>query len=86
MSTRDEIVDMFIKHMSKLTTKAKEELERLRAEDRTSTEHLIEVFTDVLYEIRSSSIERWPPVKAGVSTHDLGMILKPATALGLNLF
>lgn len=39
---------MFIKRMSKLTTKAKEELERLREEDRTTTERLIEVFTDVL--------------------------------------
>ena len=48
MSTRDQIVEMFIKRMSKLTTKAKEELERLRTEERTTTEHLIEVFTDVL--------------------------------------
>jgi hypothetical protein len=39
---------MFIKRMSKLTTKAKEELERLRTEDRTTTEHLITVFTEVL--------------------------------------
>src|SRR5947209_9317576 len=39
---------MFIKRMSKLTAKAKEELERLRGEDRTTTERLIEVFTDVL--------------------------------------
>ena len=48
ISTRDQIVEMFIKRMSKLTTKAKEELEHLRTEDRTTTEHLIEVFTDVL--------------------------------------
>ncbi len=31
ISTRDQIVEVFIKRMSKLTTKAKEELERLRA-------------------------------------------------------
>lgn len=48
ISTRDQIVEMFIKRMSKLTAKAKEELERLREEDRTTTERLIEVFTDVL--------------------------------------
>ena len=48
MSTRDQIVEMLIKRMSKLTTKAKEELERLQTEERTTTEHLIEVFTDVL--------------------------------------
>jgi TnpA family transposase len=48
IATRDQIIEMFIKRMSKLTTKAKEELERLRTEDRTTTEHLIEVFTDVL--------------------------------------
>ena len=48
ITTRDEIVQMFIKRMSKLTTKAKEELERLRKEDRTTTERLIDVFTEVL--------------------------------------
>lgn len=48
ISTRDEIVEMFIKRMSKLTTKAKEELERLRKEDRATTERLIDIFTEVL--------------------------------------
>lgn len=48
IGTRDEIVQMFIKRMSKLTTKAKEELERLRQEDRTTAEHLLDVFTEVL--------------------------------------
>jgi TnpA family transposase len=48
VATRDEIVQMFITRMRKLKTRAKEELERLRTEDRTTTEHLIEVFTDVL--------------------------------------
>ncbi len=48
IQTRDQIVEMFIKRMSKLTAKAKEELERLREEDRTTSERLIEVFTDVL--------------------------------------
>lgn len=48
ISTRDEIIEMFIKRMRKLTSRAKEELERLHKEDRTTTEHLIEVFTEVL--------------------------------------
>jgi len=48
ISTRHEIVQMFIKRMSKLTDRAKQELERLRKEERATTEHLIEVFTDVL--------------------------------------
>jgi TnpA family transposase len=49
VSTRDEIVVMFLKRMSMLTTKAKEELEQLKAEERTIAEHLIEVFSDVLH-------------------------------------
>ncbi len=49
VSTRDEIVVMFLKRMSMLTTKAKEELERLKAEERVMAEHLIEVFSDVLH-------------------------------------
>src|SRR5450631_2106692 len=40
---------MFLKRMSKLTTRAKEELERLKATERTTAEHLIEVFSDVLH-------------------------------------
>lgn len=55
IATRDEIVQMFIKRMSKLTTKAKEELERLRKEDRTTTERLIDVFTEVLQTNRECS-------------------------------
>ncbi len=39
---------MFIKRMRKLTSKAKEELELLHKEDCSTTEHLIEVFTEVL--------------------------------------
>ncbi len=48
ISTHDEILQMFLKRMSKLTTKAKEELERLREQERTTSEHLIEVFSDVI--------------------------------------
>src|SRR6266851_4939454 len=48
ISTHDEILQMFLKRMSKLTTKAKEELERLREQERATSEHLIEVLSDVL--------------------------------------
>jgi TnpA family transposase len=48
VSTRDEILQMFLKRMSKITTRAKEELERLREEERGTAEHLVEVFADVL--------------------------------------
>ncbi len=48
VSTRDEILQMFTKRMSKLIRSAKEELERLRAGERTTTEHLVEVLADVL--------------------------------------
>jgi TnpA family transposase len=48
ISTRDEIVDMFLKRMSKLRDRAKEELERLRDSERKTTEHLVEVLADVL--------------------------------------
>lgn len=48
ISTRDEIAQMFLKRMSKLTERAKQELERVQAEERATTEHLIEVLADVL--------------------------------------
>jgi ribosome recycling factor len=43
-----EILQMFLKRMTKLTAKAKEELERLREQESATSEHLIEVFSDVL--------------------------------------
>jgi hypothetical protein len=46
--TRDEIIQMFIRRMSKLTEKAKEELERLRTAERALSEHLIEVLAEVV--------------------------------------
>ena len=48
ISTRDEILQMFIKRMSRITARAKEELERIRTEERSMAEHLVEVFADVL--------------------------------------
>lgn len=48
VSTRDEILQMLTKRMSKLTTRAKEELERLREGERAISEHLVQVFSDVL--------------------------------------
>jgi hypothetical protein len=48
VSTRDEILQMFLKRMSKLTEKAKQELERLREEERAITEHLVEVLSDIV--------------------------------------
>jgi hypothetical protein len=48
ISTRDEILQMFIKRISRMTTRAKEELERVRNEERGTAEHLVEVFADVL--------------------------------------
>lgn len=48
VSTRDEIIQMFLKRMGTLTEKAKQELERLRKEERAITEHLVEVLTNVV--------------------------------------
>lgn len=48
ISTRDEILQMFIKRISRMTTRAKEELERVCNEERDMAEHLVEVFADVL--------------------------------------
>ncbi|TMD64234.1 MAG: DUF4158 domain-containing protein [Chloroflexi bacterium] len=48
ISSRDEIADMFLKRMSKLHDRAREELERLRASERKITEHLVEVLADLL--------------------------------------
>lgn len=48
LSTRDEILQMFTKRMSKMTHSAQEELARLREAERATAEHLVEVFADVL--------------------------------------
>lgn len=40
--TGDEILQMFIKRMSRITARAKEELERVRTEERDMAEHLVE--------------------------------------------
>jgi hypothetical protein len=48
VSTHDEIVQMFLKRIARLTEKAKQELERLRKEERVITEHLVEVLADVV--------------------------------------
>jgi hypothetical protein len=47
-STRDEIIQMFLKRMSTLTDKAQQELERLRKAERAITEHLVEVLAEVV--------------------------------------
>jgi hypothetical protein len=47
-STRDEIVQMFLRHMNKLQDRAKEELETIRGKERVTTEYLIDVFTGAL--------------------------------------
>jgi hypothetical protein len=67
IKTRDEIVQMFIKRVSKLTDRAKQELERLRKEERATTEHLIEVFADVL----QTSTETQDPVEASTQIRDV---------------
>lgn len=48
ISTRDEIVEMFLKRMSKLRDRAKEQLERIREGGRVTTEHLVEVLADIV--------------------------------------
>jgi hypothetical protein len=48
VSTKDEIIQMFLKRIARLTEKAKQELLRLREEERTITEHLVEVLADVV--------------------------------------
>ena len=48
VSTRDEIIQMFLKRMSTLTDKAQQELERLRKAERAITEHLVEVLAEVV--------------------------------------
>ena len=48
ISTRDEIIQMFLKRMGTLTEKAKQELQRLQEEERAITEHLVEVLTEVV--------------------------------------
>ncbi|GHO63564.1 hypothetical protein KSC_024560 [Ktedonobacter sp. SOSP1-52] len=52
ISTRDEIVQMFLRRMNKFQDRAKEELETIRGKERVTTERLIDVFTDVLSDSR----------------------------------
>lgn len=47
VSTRDEIIQMFLKRLSKITERAKEALERLRDAERATSERLIGVLTQV---------------------------------------
>jgi hypothetical protein len=49
VATRDEVVQMVLKRMSKLHERAKEELVLIREREREITEHLIAVFSDVLH-------------------------------------
>ena len=58
-STRDEILQMFTRRMSTITTRAKEELERVRTSERGTAEHLVEVFADVL----AVAVEKEDPTK-----------------------
>jgi len=48
MSTRDDLIEMFLKRMASIQTKAKEELQRVREEQQQTTEHLITVLTDLV--------------------------------------
>jgi TnpA family transposase len=48
ISTRDEIVEMFLKRMGKLRDRAKEELEHLREQERETTEHLVEILSEIV--------------------------------------
>jgi vacuolar-type H+-ATPase subunit E/Vma4 len=59
ISTRDKILQMFTKRLSRITTRAKEELERVRNEERGMAEHLVEVFADVL----AQALEKEDPAK-----------------------
>ena len=57
ISTRDEIVQMFLKRMRMLTDKAQQELERLRQAERAITEHLVEMLAEV---VRASADAKGP--------------------------
>jgi hypothetical protein len=54
ISTRDEVVEMFLKRVKRLEDRAKEELEALRERERETTEHLIEVLSDLLSTTRET--------------------------------
>ncbi len=67
ISTRDEIAQTFIKRMRKLTERAKEELERVRGAERETTEHLIEVLTEVLH----ASLETQNPTDTAIQVRQV---------------
>jgi hypothetical protein len=48
MSTRDDLIEMFLKRMSSIHVKAKEALQRQRLEQQETTEQLLAVLTDLV--------------------------------------
>jgi hypothetical protein len=48
MSTRDDLVEMFLKRISSIQVKAREALQRVREEQRQTTEQLLAVLTDLV--------------------------------------
>jgi len=48
MSTRDDLIEMFLKRMASIQVKAKQELQRVREEQQQTTEHLLAVLTDLV--------------------------------------
>ena len=48
MSTRDDLIEMFLKRMSSIQVKAKEALQRVREEQQQTTEQLLAVLTDLV--------------------------------------
>ncbi|MFL5652637.1 MAG: hypothetical protein ACJ8CB_00410 [Ktedonobacteraceae bacterium] len=48
MSTRDDLIEMFLKRMASIQVRAKEELQRQCVEQQQTTEQLIAVLTDLV--------------------------------------
>ncbi len=55
-AARDEVTEMFCKRMAIIHRKGRERLEELREEHRAESEHLLEVFGDVLAAARDAAV------------------------------
>ena len=69
-AARDEVTEMFCKRMAIIHRKGRDRLEGLREEHRAESEHLLEVFGDVLAAARDAAVVQPPGQDAGSADPD----------------
>ncbi|CAA9333761.1 MAG: Mobile element protein, partial [uncultured Chloroflexia bacterium] len=72
VTTRDQLVTMFLKRMSTLHTRGKDELQALRERQRATTEQLLTVFKDVLHTTEAAGYDATVGRQIRTLLHDSG--------------